>query len=150
MDVSPFSPLGEQAVAGPGPGSPAPGPLVPGSRPNAAVRDAQLDPKLVTAAHQFEASLMQELLKPLNSSSLFGGEEDSNSDSTAGLGGLTASEGSGSALLDFGSEALAKALSEKGGLGIARQVLDHFETAAAESAKPPARLKRPLSKFKMD
>ena len=41
-----------------------------GNAPNtqtvAGARDAQLDPKLVTAAHEFEASMMAELLKPLN------------------------------------------------------------------------------------
>jgi len=146
MDVSPLSPLAGQTIASPVPVSP-----VHGSMTNAALRDAQLDPKLVTAAHQFEASLMQELLQPLNSDSLFGDEEDSQPDSTGSLGGLTSSsDGSGSALLSFGSEALAKALSEKGGLGIARKVLDHFEASAAATAKLPARLEKPLSKFKVD
>ena len=37
-----------------------------------ATRYAQLDPKLVSAAHQFEASLMAELLKPLSSDGAFG------------------------------------------------------------------------------
>ncbi|AXC10417.1 hypothetical protein ACPOL_1066 [Acidisarcina polymorpha] len=88
------------------------------------VRDAQLDPKLIAAAHQFEASLMQELLKPLDLTQPFG----ENQDGDAEVGGLTSSaEGSGSALMSFGSEALAKGLSEKGGLGIARKILDHFE-----------------------
>jgi len=150
IDLSPLSPLAGQTVAGPVSVSP-----ILGSRPNAALHavrldDAQLDPKLVSAAHQFEASLMQELLKPLNSGSIFGDEEDPESAANAGLGGLTSSEGSGSALLSFGSEALAKALSEKGGLGIARKVLDHFEATEAPPAKLVARPKRLLSQFTMD
>lgn len=42
----------------------------------------------------------------------------------------SSAEGSGGALMSFGTEALAKAISEKGGLGIARRVLDHFAEAA--------------------
>ncbi len=91
-------------------------------------RDARLDPRLVSAAHQFEASLMQELLKPLSES------EDSGEDEQSGVGGFSgltsSSEGSGSALMSFGSEALAKALSEKGGLGVACRILDHFEDSS--------------------
>ena len=100
----------------------------------AAARYADLDPKLVAAAHQFEASLMTELLKPLSSGDVFGGDEASGG-AAGGVGtlsDLTASaDGSGGALMSFGSEALAKAISEKGGLGIARRVLDHFEEAAS-------------------
>ncbi len=94
------------------------------------VRDARLAPKLVTAAHAFEASLMQELLKPLNRSGALGGDEDDN-DAVNGEGLGAPEGGSGGALMSFGSEALASALSEKGGLGIARRILDHFETTNA-------------------
>jgi len=103
-----------------------------------AARDAALDPKLVSAAHQFEASLMAELLKPLTSGGDFAQDEEPD-----GLGGLTSSaDGSGGALMSFSADALAKALSDKGGLGIARRVLDHFEAtpeAAAKTAKRPRR-----------
>jgi Rod binding domain-containing protein len=71
-------------------------------------------PRLVKAAHDFEASMMQELLKPLQHDSLF--SEDENDDSI----------GSESALADFSSEALGRALSEHGGFGIAKRILDHF------------------------
>ncbi len=105
----------------------------------AAARDLKLDPKLVTAAHQFEASLMQELLKPLSSGQIFGEEDNDSAEAGGGLSDLTSSsEGSGNALMSFGSEALAKALSEKGGMGIARRILDHFE-AASPAADPPSR-----------
>jgi flagellar protein FlgJ len=104
----------------------------------AAARDAELDPKLVAAAHQFEASLMAELLKPLNSGETLGGDDDSGATGGA-LSELTSSaDGSGGALMSFGSEALAKALSEKGGLGIARRVLDHFEKGQGKDADTDA------------
>lgn len=71
-------------------------------------------PKLVHAAHEFEAQMMKELMKPMTSasSSLTGDEEDSDS-----------SSGSGGALGQFASEALARALSDQGGLGIANQIV---------------------------
>lgn len=74
------------------------------------------DPRLKSAAHEFEASLMQEFLKPLQQDSLFA-PEDSDGDT-----------GSSGALMSFGSEALAKAISERGGFGIATQILSHFRT----------------------
>jgi len=106
-----------------------------------AARDAKLDPKLVSAAHTFEASMMQELLKPLgeDGGGIFGDEDgDGGGEATGGLGGLGSSaNGSGGALMGFGSEALASALSLKGGLGIARRILDHFE-ALADGGNPAA------------
>jgi hypothetical protein len=113
-----------------------------GARSSAAAgRDARLEPGLVSAAHQFEASLMQELLRPLGSDPLF--DEDGR-EGEDGLGGLDSpAEGSGGALASFGSEALARALSEKGGIGIARRVLDHFEASAAgEDGRPGSGGKR--------
>lgn len=79
------------------------------------------DPKLKSAAHEFEASLMQEILKPLQEDPLFVTEKDD------GLGGADA-QGSSGALMSFGSEALAKAISERGGFGIATKILHHFRT----------------------
>lgn len=81
------------------------------------------DPKLKSAAHEFEASLLQELLKPLQEDPLFAPGGDS------GLGdSADASDDAGYAgsLMSFGSEALAKAISERGGFGIATKILDHF------------------------
>jgi Rod binding domain-containing protein len=68
----------------------------------------------VRAAHEFEAQMMKELMKPMTnaSSSLTGDEDDSDS-----------SSGSGGALGQFASEALARALSDQGGLGIANQIV---------------------------
>jgi len=104
-----------------------------------AARDLKLDPKLVAAAHSFEASLMQELLKPLAGGGVFGGEPDDDDGgggtSSGGLG--SSADGSGGALMSFGSEALASALSLKGGLGIARRILDHFEAVAERGEALP-------------
>jgi Rod binding domain-containing protein len=68
-------------------------------------------PRLVRAAHEFEAQMMQELLKPLTSENGLGGDEND-----------TAS-GSGGALGAFASEALGRGLSEHGGFGIANSIV---------------------------
>lgn len=77
------------------------------------------NPKLVSAAHEFEASLMKELLKPLQQDSLFAEDKPGDSDDE---------EGSANALMSFGSQAMATAISERGGFGIATMVLNHFRT----------------------
>jgi peptidoglycan hydrolase FlgJ len=74
------------------------------------------DPRLKPAAHEFEACLMKEFLKPLQHDALFSDNKD----------GDDSGEGSGGALMSFGSEALAKAISERGGFGIATRILDHL------------------------
>jgi Rod binding domain-containing protein len=68
-------------------------------------------PKLVRAAHEFEGQMMKELLKPMTAGNGLTGDDD-DSDS-----------GSGGALGEFASEALGKALSERGGFGIANQIV---------------------------
>ena len=68
-------------------------------------------PKLVRAAHEFEGQMMKELLKPMTADDSLTGE-DANSDA-----------GSSGALGEFASEALGKALSERGGFGIANQIV---------------------------
>jgi peptidoglycan hydrolase FlgJ len=100
-----------------------------------AQREAQMNPKLVTAAHQFVASLIAELVKPLNSGGGLGNDDDDarGSSSSGSLGSLDSSaEGSEGAVMTFGAEALAKAISDHGGLGIARRVLEQLR--AADSA----------------
>lgn len=74
------------------------------------------DPRLKPAAHEFEACLMKEFLEPLQKDELFGDGEDS-------AGG----EGSGNALMSFGSEALARAISERGGFGIATKIIGQLD-----------------------
>lgn len=80
-------------------------------------------PRLVKAAHEFEASLMQELMAPLlpGHASLDGGEES----------------GSDSALSAFAGEAFGKALSERGGLGIATRILHQLSAGGNHSGKTP-------------
>jgi len=74
------------------------------------------DPRLKPAAHEFEACLMKEFLAPLQHDALFDDSKDGGSD-----------EDNGNALTSFGTEALARAISERGGLGIATKILAHFE-----------------------
>jgi Rod binding domain-containing protein len=70
-------------------------------------------PRLVKAAHEFEAQMMKELMKPMTSSdSLTGDDADSGGDS-----------GSGGAMGQYASEALGRALSERGGFGIANRIV---------------------------
>jgi Rod binding domain-containing protein len=86
-------------------------------------------PKLVSAAHEFEAAMMKELMAPLQPGhdSLEGGEDEA---------------GSSSALSSFASEALGKALSEHGGLGIAKSILHQLTARGNHSGNPsvPANL----------
>ncbi|HUV68400.1 MAG TPA: hypothetical protein VMW15_01975 [Terracidiphilus sp.] len=70
-------------------------------------------PRLVRAAHEFEAQMMQELLKPLTGNDALTGEEDD-------WGG---DGGSNGALGQFASEALGQALSQSGGFGIANSIV---------------------------
>jgi Rod binding domain-containing protein len=85
-----------------------------------AVNSTSPQPRLVKAAHEFEAHMMKELMKPLNhSSALTGTDSDADDDS-----------GSTGALGEFASEALGKALSEQGGFGIASSIIKHLSTPA--------------------
>jgi Rod binding domain-containing protein len=81
------------------------------------------DPRLKPAAHEFEACLMKEFLEPLQKDPLFAEEKDGAS-----------AEGSGNALMSFGSEALARAISERGGFGIAAKILEHFATTKGQAS----------------
>jgi Rod binding domain-containing protein len=67
-------------------------------------------PRLVHAAHEFEAQMAKELMKPMTSGDGLGGEDD---DST----------GSNNALGQFASDALGRSLSEHGGFGIANSIV---------------------------
>jgi Rod binding domain-containing protein len=77
---------------------------------NASAEASTLPPRLIKAAHEFEAQMMKELLKPMTTGDSFllkdGGADD---------GGI---------LGEFSVEALSQALSERGGLGISRRILD--------------------------
>jgi Rod binding domain-containing protein len=82
-----------------------------------ASQSATPNPKLVRAAHEFEAQMMKELLKPMAGGDPLTGNDD-GSDPELGSG-----SGSGGALADFASEALGQALSQRGGFGIADRIV---------------------------
>lgn len=84
----------------------------------------QQNPRLSSAAHEFEASLMKEFLKPLQHDSLFADEGSKDDDDSSGSAGT---------LMSYGAEAMAKAISEHGGFGIAEKILDHFKHSANPS-----------------
>ncbi len=69
-----------------------------------------VQPRLVKAAHEFEAQMMKELMKPMTGTALLGDDDDDS--------------GSGGALGEFASESLGKALSAKGGFGIADRIVN--------------------------
>lgn len=84
-------------------------PVLPGALPQ-----SPQSSKLVEAAHQFEASMLQELLKPLQAGQDSWGGGDSEGDSAFDT------------IRSFGTEAVAKAISDGGGFGIARQVVSQI------------------------
>ncbi|WP_260705436.1 rod-binding protein [Edaphobacter flagellatus] len=77
--------------------------------------DTERRSKLADAAQQFEAMMLQELLKPMRS-----GEDD--------LSGEKNEDSSMDTIASFGTEAVAKAISKSGGLGIARQIIQQLST----------------------
>jgi Rod binding domain-containing protein len=81
-------------------------------------------PRLVRAAHEFEAAMMKELLAPLESghSALSGDDEE---------------DGSSSALTSFANEALARAISDHGGFGIATRIIQQLNSAGNHFGNSP-------------
>src|ERR1700733_14969783 len=80
------------------------------SQPASAI-ESQKQAKLVDAAQQFEASMLQELLKPMqHGHDSWGGEMKGDDAST-------------DTISSFGTEAVAKAISKGGGFGIAKQIV---------------------------
>jgi Rod binding domain-containing protein len=88
-------------------------------------RQDELSPRLVHAAHEFEAQMMKELLKPMTGSDGLTGEDSD------------ASTGSGGAMGEFASEALGRALSERGGFGIATSILHSVSRSEKTSQYEP-------------
>jgi flagellar protein FlgJ len=80
------------------------------SQPAAAI-EGQKHAKLVEAAQQFEASMLQELLKPMQHRQSSWGDEEKNDDSSTDPIG------------SIGTEAIAQAISKGGGFGIAKQII---------------------------
>ena len=70
------------------------------------------EPRLIRAAREFEGQMLKELLKPLTATDgLTGGASDGNSNGV---------------LSEFASEALGRALSDRGAFGIADRILHQF------------------------
>jgi peptidoglycan hydrolase FlgJ len=78
--------------------------------PTAAV-EGQKQAKLVDAAQQFEATMLQELLKPMQHGQNTWEDEEQSDDSASDT------------ISSFGTEAIAKAISKDGGFGIAKQIV---------------------------
>lgn len=75
--------------------------------------------KLTEAAQQFEGMLLEQMLKPMREGGDWGEESGGGSQTMA----------------SFGTEAVAKAISKAGGLGIARQVVRQVMHEASAGAK---------------
>jgi Rod binding domain-containing protein len=85
-----------------------------GSAVNANAGTASSPPRLVKAAHEFEAQLMKELMAPLTRGSSVPGSSGNEDDEDSGSSG---------ALGEYAAEALGQALSTAGGFGIANRIL---------------------------
>jgi Rod binding domain-containing protein len=99
------------------------GPKSAPSQAPAALTQERGNPKLERCAHEFEASLMAELLKPLEESDGLTGEPSEDA------------AGSNGALAGFASESLARAISERGGFGIADRILGQLEDPGRAETK---------------
>jgi flagellar protein FlgJ len=78
-------------------------------------------PRLVTAAHEFEAQMMKELLKPMTGKeALFGDDDGEDANANGPLG-------------EFASEALGQALSRQGGFGIADRIVRDLSHSGKQS-----------------
>jgi len=76
-------------------------------------------PRLVSAAHEFEAAIMKELLAPMQpGNSTLGSDSDESSSSPLG---------------SFAGDALGKAISESGGFGIAKSILRQLSAESNHS-----------------
>ncbi|HUN82949.1 MAG TPA: hypothetical protein VMU48_01150 [Terracidiphilus sp.] len=87
--------------------------------------EMNVQPRLAKAAHEFEAQMMKELLRPMAGSDPLTGEDEQS--------------GSGGALQEFASEAFGQALSEQGGLGIASSVLRDLSQSGNSPGRMPER-----------
>lgn len=95
--------------------------------PGTAAGTVTPQPRLVKAAHEFEAQMMKELMKPLKSgNSLTGADAGGNDD-----------EGSDGALGEFAQEALGRALSEQGGFGIAASIVKQLSHTGNQNGTAP-------------
>jgi Rod binding domain-containing protein len=84
-------------------------------------------PRLVKAAHEFEAQMMKELMKPMTGTNSLTGE-DGDEDGDSGASG---------ALGQYASEALGRALSDRGGFGIANSIVKDLSHSGNQQVTTP-------------
>jgi len=92
--------------------------------------DALRHRKLADAAHQFEGMFLQQMLKPLSTMGKDDADDDKGDDDKAG---------DVSTYQSLGVEAMAKAISAAGGLGIAKNIVASVEKESHQKeldAKP--------------
>ena len=87
------------------------------------------EPRLLKAAHQFEAMMMKELLAPMSRNGSV--MEDSSGEDTGILG-------------EFATESLAGALSAEGGLGIADRIVKSLSRSGNSPVSVPTTGKLPI------
>jgi Rod binding domain-containing protein len=85
-------------------------------------RTPAAEPRLVRAAHEFEAQMMKELLEPMTRKDALCGEDDGEQPGILG---------------EFASESLAGALSAGGGLGIADRIIHVLSRSGNHSPDSP-------------
>ncbi len=84
---------------------------------------SSVEPRLVKAAHEFEAAMMKELMSRLQPKANAWGDEADNS--------------SENALTSFASDALSQAISMRGGFGIADRVIHQISQQSNHSGNSP-------------
>ncbi len=90
--------------------------------------------KLTDAAQQFEGMFLQQMLKPLSTMSKEDGLDADDGDDKAG---------DSSSYQSLGIEALAKAISAAGGLGISRNIVSAVEKEARGKLESTEKVRQP-------
>ncbi len=103
-------------------------------------QDAARAAKLASGAHEFEAMLVNELLKPLK----FGQAEAAEDGADETGGGVSDS------IRGFATEALSKAIAAKGGFGLAKQIIrqvtaEHDQRVGAGSSASTQATDQPVN-----
>lgn len=100
------------------------------SQPHANAASAAPSPRLRQAAVEFEASFLQELLKPMQHDPLFSGSDGDGDGSMGTIGSM-------------GMDAMSRALASAGGLGIAKHILAQMAPVEAANAVKSATTSAP-------